>query len=112
MKIATFFLCFHGLLQCDQSIMLYPSTGPKIFLTVHILRARPKIELHLVLLNKKIVPAQTLNVLNGNNLLVWHKKFGIGTICKSIFGLAQNIWTSSRYFGTCRRDVSEARLYK
>ena len=63
MKIATFFLCFHGLLQCDQSIMLYPSTGPKNFLTVHILRARPKIELHLVLLNKKIVPAQTLNVL-------------------------------------------------
>ena len=37
------------------------------------------------------VPAQKPNLLNANHLLVWHKMFGIGTKCISIFGLAQNI---------------------
>jgi hypothetical protein len=30
-------------------------------------------------------------VINVNNFLIWHKKFGTGTRCKSIFGLAKNI---------------------
>ena len=30
-----------------------------------------------------------LNLLNGNHLLVWHKNFKTGTMCKSIFGLAK-----------------------
>ena len=34
--------------------------------------------------------------------MVLHKKFGTGTICKLIFGLAQNIWTSPKHFGACK----------
>ena len=41
-----------------------------------------------------------LNLLNGNHLLVWRKNFRSGTTCKSIFGLAQKIWTSPKYFVT------------
>ena len=33
----------------------------------------------------------------------WHKKFGTGTICKSVFGMAQKIWTSPKCFGTRKR---------
>ena len=29
--------------------------------------------------------------------------FVTATICKLIFGLAQNIWTSPKHFGTCKR---------
>ena len=48
------------------------------------------------------IPAQKLNILNGNHLLVCHKKFGTGTVCKSIFGLWHKIWTSPKYFGICK----------
>ena len=49
------------------------------------------------------VLAQKQNLLNGNHLFVWYNKFGTGTIYKSIFGLAQKIWTSPKHFKTCRR---------
>ena len=51
------------------------------------------------------VPAQKQNLLNENHLLVWGKMFGTGTICILIFGLALalKIWTSTKYFGTCRK---------
>ena len=41
-----------------------------------------------------------LNLLNANHLLVRDKKFGTGAICKSVFGMAQKIWTSPKCFGT------------
>ena len=34
-----------------------------------------------------------LNLLYENHLMVWHKTFGTVTICKSVFGMAQNIWS-------------------
>ena len=43
-------------------------------------------------LHKGFVPAQKLNLLCENHRLVWHKKwvkFGTGTICKSVFDMAQ-----------------------
>ena len=43
---------------------------------------------------------QKPNLLNVNHLLVWHNKFGTGTICKSIFGL---MLKTQKHFGTCRR---------
>ena len=48
--------------------------------------ARPKDDFHSVIL--VFVPAQT---------------FWSSTKCNSTFGLAQNIWTSTKHFGTCRR---------
>ena len=54
--------------------------------------------------SKTFVRAQKPNLLNGNHLLVRHKFFwDCHKIFISIFGLAQNIWTSPKYFGTCRR---------
>jgi hypothetical protein len=49
------------------------------------------------------VSAQKLKLLYENHLLVWHKKIGTGVICKSVFGMAQKIWTSPKYFGTRKR---------
>ena len=60
--------------------------------------ARPKIELHLVPLQKYLYRHK--NWIYANHLLVWHKKFGTSTICKSIFGLIQKVWTIANYFGT------------
>jgi len=80
---------------------------PKCFLPLQVFLARLKIELHLVPLQtftpNIFGPAQKLNLLNENDLLVRYRKLGTRTKCKSIFGLAQNIWTSPKYFGTCRR---------
>ena len=70
---------------------------PKCFEPVQMFCARPKIELPLVPLQKIFVLALKLNLLNTNHLFVWHKRFGTGTICKSIlflhkkFGPAQTI---------------------
>ena len=71
---------------------------PKYFLLLQIFEARPKIELNFSAPPKSFVLAQKLNLLYENHLLVWHKKFGTGTICKSFFGMqkkfepAQNVW--------------------
>jgi hypothetical protein len=53
--------------------------------------------------SKTFVPAQKPILLNANHLLVWHKMFVTGTICKKNFGLTQKIWTSTKHFGTCKR---------
>ena len=66
----------------------------KCFEPVQICLARPKIGLNFSAPPKLFVPAQKLNLLYENHLMVWHKKFGTGTICKSVFGIAQKIWSS------------------
>ena len=57
--------------------MPYPSTGPEILCAGPNVLARPKIVLHLVLLQKLLCwqLAQKPNLLNVNHLLVWHKMF-------------------------------------
>ena len=64
---------------------------------------------------KNLVPLQKvlcwhlkMNLLNTNHLLVWDKNFGTGAICKSVFGMAQNIWTSPKCFGTRKKDKAYA----
>ena len=59
----------------------------------------------LVLLQvpKCFVPAQKPILLKANHPIVWHRMFVTATICKQNFGLAQKIWTSTKYFGTCKR---------
>ena len=66
---------------------------------VQIFWARPKIELKFSAPPKSFGPAQKLNLLYENHLLVWHKKFGTGTLCKSVFGMAQKIWSSQNVLG-------------
>ena len=41
--------------------------------------------------------------MNGNHFLVVHNKFGTGTVCKSVIGLAKTICNSPKHFGTCIR---------
>ena len=65
----------------------------KSFVPVQMFWARPKIELNLVLL-------QFFLCWHKNQILVYHNKFGTSTICKSIFGLIQKVWTIANYFGT------------
>ena len=57
----------------------------------------------MIAISKQFVLAQKLNLIYENHLLVWHKKFGTGTICKSVFGMAQKIWTSPKHF----KDILE-----
>ena len=76
---------------------------PKCFVPVQIFWTRPKIELNFSAFPKSFVPVKKLNLLYENHLLVWHKKFGTGTIYKSVFVMAQKIWTSPKYFGTRKR---------
>ena len=49
------------------------------------------------------MPILKLNFIKANHLLVWHKKFDTGTIFQSILVWHKKIWTSTNYFGTCRR---------
>ena len=48
---------------------------------------------------KSFVLAQKLNLLYENHLMVWHKKFGTGTICKSVFGMAQKFRPAQNVLG-------------
>ena len=80
-----------------------PSTGPKMFWTGPNILSQAKNWIAITANPKDFVLAQKPNLLNGNNLLFWHNKFGTGTICKSIFGLIQKFCTSPKHFGTCRR---------
>ena len=66
------------------------STGPKMNCVGPIFLEGTKTKLHLV-------PHKT--ELSANYLLLWYKKFGSCTICKSIFGLQQNIWTTQDILG-------------
>ena len=48
---------------------------------------------------KSIVLAQKLNLLlYENDFLVWLKKFGTGTICKSVLSMAQKYFDQSKMF--------------
>ena len=76
---------------------------PKCFGPVQTLWARPKNELHLVLLQKILCWHNNWIYWNGIHLLVWHKTFRFCTICKPFFAMAQKIWTSPKSFGTCKR---------
>ena len=76
-----------------------PFTGPKMFCASPNFLSQPK----NLTASKTFVPAQKPILLNANGLFVWHKMFVTGTICKYIFCLAQKNWTSTKYFGTCKR---------
>ena len=65
--------------------------------------ARSKFEVLLNPLIKFHAGKKKLNSLNRYHLLLWVKKFGIGKICQSIFGLAEKVWNSPKYFETYRR---------
>ena len=56
---------------------------------------------------KSFVLALKLNFLNANPLLIWDKKFGTGAICKSVFGMAQKIWTSPKCRTRHRIDLMQ-----
>ena len=69
-----------------------PSTGPKMFCaSPNCLKSQSKNLIVFSASSKTFVLAHKPILLNGNHLLVWHKMFGTGTKCTSIFGLAQNI---------------------
>ena len=80
-----------------------PFTGPKMFCVDPNFLSQPKNLTAFKASSKTFVPAQKPILLNANHLFVWHKMFVTATICKLIFGLAQNIWTSPKHFGTCKR---------
>ena len=80
-----------------------PFTGPKMFWGSPNFLSQPKNLTAFSACSKNFVPAQKPILLNANHLFVWHKMFATATICKQIFGLAQNIWTSPKHFGTCKR---------
>ena len=63
-----------------------PVHDAKCFVLVQIFLARPKIGLNSSA--KSFVPAQKLNLPYENHFMVWYKKFGTGTICKLVFGMA------------------------
>ena len=48
-------------------------------------------------------PIIYLHILVASNILCQHKIFWRGTKCSQIFGLVQNIWTSTKHFVTCKR---------
>ena len=67
-------------------LMPCPSTSPKMFCAGPMFWARPKIEMHLVVLQK--IDAATKTKFTESMEIT----FGSGTICKSIFGLAEKFW--------------------
>ena len=79
-----------------------PSTGPKMFCAGPNFLCLTKIILILC-------PSQTFCAIQKGDLqlvnsgLVLAQNIWSGTKCSSIFGLAQNIWTSPNHFGTCER---------
>ena len=49
--------------------------------------------------SKSFEPAQKLNLLSENHLLVWHEMFLTGAICLSIFGLVQKLGLAQNILG-------------
>ena len=80
-----------------------PFTGPNMFCASPNVLSQSKNLIAFSTSSKTFVPAQKPILLNANHLLVWDKKFGADAICKSVFGMAQKIWTSPKYLGTFRR---------
>ena len=79
-----------------------PFTGHKMFCTGQIFLSQPKNLTTFSASSKTFVPAQKPILLNANYLFVWHKMFVTATICKWFF-VPQKIWTSPKYFETCKR---------
>ena len=96
-------LVFWSLIIWLRLLMPCPSAGPKMFCASPNLLGQTKNGIAFSADPKILVRAQKLNLIDENHLLVWHKKFGTSTICKSIFGLAQKIWVIPKHFGTCKR---------
>ena len=84
-------------------LMPCPFTGCKIFCAGQNFLTQPKHLTAFSASSKTFVPAQKLILVNANHLLVWHKMFVTGTMCKWIFSLTQKIWTGSKHFATCKR---------
>ena len=55
--------------------------GPKIFCAGPNFLSQSKNLIAFFASSKTFVPAQKLNLLNGNHLLIWHKMLGTGTKC-------------------------------
>ena len=77
-----------------------PFTGPKMFCAVPNFLSQRKNLTAFSASSKTFLPVQKLTLLNANNFFVWHKMFVTATICKEIFGVAQKIWSSPKFFGT------------
>ena len=80
-----------------------PFTVAKIFCAGPNFLSQPKNLNSFSASSKTFVTAYKPILQNANHLFVWQKMFVTATICKSIFVLAQNIWTSPKHFGTYRR---------
>jgi hypothetical protein len=80
-----------------------PFTGHKMFCANPNILCQTKNRTVFSATPNFFVLALKLNLLNTNHLLVRDKKFGTGAICKSVFGMAQKIWTSPKCFGTRKR---------
>jgi hypothetical protein len=80
-----------------------PFTGRKMFCASPNFLSQPKNLTAFSASSKTFVLAQKSILLNANHLFGWHKMFVPGTICKSIFGPTQKIWTSIKHFATCKR---------
>ena len=59
-----------------------PFTGPKMFCAGPNVLSQYKNLIVFSASSKTFVPAQNSILLNANHLLVWHKMFVTGTICK------------------------------
>ena len=93
-----------------SSLMPCPFTGPKMFCDSPNFLSQHKNLTAFIASSKTFVPAQKPILLNSKHLFVWQKIFVTATICKKIFGLGQQIWTSSKHFGTCKRARHNAEL--
>ena len=82
--------------------MLCPPTGSEVSCAGPIFLSQSKNVIAFSASSRTFVPAQKPNLVVGNYLLARHKMFETGTKCISIFGLAQKIWTSPKFFGTCK----------
>jgi hypothetical protein len=64
------------------AFMPCPFTGPKMFCADPNFLSQPKNLTAFSASSKTFVPAQKPILLNANHLIVWHKMFVTGTICK------------------------------
>ena len=80
-----------------------PFTGSKMFCAGTNILCQHKNLTAFGASSRTFVAAQKPILLNANHLFVWQKIFVTATICKWIFGLAQKVWTSPKYFGVCKR---------
>ena len=85
-----------------QQRMPCPFAGPKMLCAGLNILCQPKNLTSFSASSKTFVLAQKPILLNATHLFVWHKMFATATIYKSIFGLTQTNWTSTKHFGTCK----------